>query len=422
VTQTRTIGDLITDRAVIAIQDGNHGELHPKASEYVGIGIPFIMASDLRNGTLNLKECKRLPKARTDSLRIGFAKAGDVLLTHKGTVGEVAIVPDIDNYVMLTPQVTYYRVDDEFLDRRFLKMAFQSPLFRSQLNNMSAQSTRPYIGILARQLSIPWFPIEIQRRIASILGAYDDLIEINRHRIAVLAEIRRLIFDEWFVDLHFPGHEKVRSSASEFGPIPDGWRRSELRDVANVNRRSVKPNTAPTTIQYVDITSVSPDSIDEATEIAFSDAPGRARRQVTDGSIIWSTVRPNRRSHALVLDPPSDMIVSTGFAVLDATAVPFSFLYEAVTTDNFVGYLTNHATGSAYPAVTGETFERAMLLIPSKRLLDVFHQHTEPQLRLADNLRRANGRLAAARDLLLPRLISGELPIAAAEREIEQAA
>jgi type I restriction enzyme S subunit len=308
---------------------------------------------------------------------------------------------------------------DHISDTRFLYYLLQS----ANLRRHAGGAAQPLIthGIL-KQLEFRVPPVSAQRRIASILGRYDSLIDVNCRRMSTLAEIRRRIFDEWFVELRFPGHEKVAISTDELGPIPDGWRRCELREVARVNRQSVKPIKAPTTICYVDITSVSPDSIDEATEIAFSEAPGRARRQVTEGSIIWSTVRPNRRSHALVLDPPSNMIVSTGFAVVDATAVPFSFLYEAVTTDFFVGYLTNHATGSAYPAVTGETFERALLLVPPKKLLDAFHHHAEPLLRLADKLRRANRQLAAARDLLLPRLVSGELSIAAAEREIEQAA
>jgi type I restriction enzyme S subunit len=302
---------------------------------------------------------------------------------------------------------------------RFLYYLLRS----ANLRRHAGGAAQPLIthGIL-NQLEFKVPPLNTQQRIASILRVYDDLIGVNRRRISVLAEMTRRIFDEWFVEFRFPGYEVCALGVDEFGPIPRGWRRSELREIARVNYRSVKPNTAPTTIRYVDITSVSPDSIDEVAQIAFSEAPGRARRLVKHGSIIWSTVRPNRRSHALVLDPPSNMIVSTGFAVLDAIAVPFSYLYEAVTTDVFVGYLTNHATGSAYPAVTGETFERALLPVPPKTLSDVFHQHSEPQLRLADKLRKENRTLAAARDLLLPRLISGELSLPAAEQKIEEAA
>ena len=125
--ETRTIGELVASGAIREIQDGNHGELHPKASEYVDDGIPFVMASDLKDGRLNLEEAKKLRKSRTDRLRIGFARAGDVLLTHKGTVGLVAIVPEIVDYVMLTPQVTYYRVNADKLDAHYLALAFRTP-------------------------------------------------------------------------------------------------------------------------------------------------------------------------------------------------------------------------------------------------------------------------------------------------------
>ena len=117
--RTVTIGELFHQGAIVAIQDGNHGGDHPKASDYVESGVPFVMAGDIRDGRLLLDTCKRLPKARTDLLRIGFARSGDVLLTHKGTVGEVAIVPSVDDYVMLTPQVTYYRTDGSKLFNRY---------------------------------------------------------------------------------------------------------------------------------------------------------------------------------------------------------------------------------------------------------------------------------------------------------------
>ena len=107
------IGALVDLGAIEPPQDGNHGEKHPKAKDYVEIGIPFVMASDLRDGRVDFEQCKKLKKSLSDTLRIGFAKSGDVLLSHKGTVGEVAQVGKIEtDYVMLTPQVTYYRVKE----------------------------------------------------------------------------------------------------------------------------------------------------------------------------------------------------------------------------------------------------------------------------------------------------------------------
>ena len=146
------IRDLEDEGIISDIQDGNHGELHPKSSDYVSSGVPFIMAKDLANGRLNLDDCKFITKEQAENLRIGFAKPGDILLTHKATMGRVAIVPDGYEYIMLTPQVTYYRIGGkEKLENTFLKYAFLSPNFQHQLDANSDQSTRKFIGITAQR-------------------------------------------------------------------------------------------------------------------------------------------------------------------------------------------------------------------------------------------------------------------------------
>ena len=265
-------------------------------------------------------------------------------------------------------------------------------------------------------------PLEAQRQIASILGAYDALIEVNRRRIEVLEEMTRGLFEEWFVRFRFPGHEAVPIVNTPDGPLPEGWRNDTLGDVATINAASLRPANAPSEIGYIDISSVSPGRIDIINHMSFAEAPGRARRIVTDGSVLWSNVRPNRRSFAVVLDPTPEIVASTGFTVLDARETSFAYLYHWVTTDNFVGYLVGNAQGAAYPAVTAATFERAAILLPPADLVKRFTDFAEPMLRLADRLRKTNGSLAASRDLLLPRLISGQLSIAQAERQLEETA
>lgn len=250
-------------------------------------------------------------------------------------------------------------------------------------------------------------PLSAQRRIAAILSAYDDLIENNTRRIAILEEMARRLYEEWFVHFRFPGHEDAEFD----GELPKGWRTASLADLANVNPEAVKTKPPPERIRYIDIASVSPGRIDAVQEMAFDEAPGRARRLVRDGDVIWSCVRPNRRSFALVLDPAEDTVASTGFAVLRAVAVPFSYLHAATTTDAFVDYLTNHATGAAYPAVKQSDFERAALLVPPPKLLADFDQTVRPMLRLTEALHRKNANLRAQRDMLLPKLISGEIDV-----------
>jgi type I restriction enzyme, S subunit len=241
--------------------------------------------------------------------------------------------------------------------------------------------------------------------VVAALKPYDDLIENNRRRIELLEESARLLYREWFVYLRFPGHEHIKM----VNGVREGWTPRTLGDVAETNPSSYQAKELPDEINYIDISSVAMGRIVSKTLMSGDEAPGRARRRAEDGDIIWSNVRPNLRAYALVLQPEDNDVFSTGFTVLAARAVPFTWLYQFVTTDNFVGHLVNHATGAGYPAVRPEDFERASVVVPAPTLLKLFHEATEPNFRLVSKLEQQSRKLAEARDLLLPRLISGEI-------------
>ena len=262
-----------------------------------------------------------------------------------------------------------------------------------------------------RQIEIPLPPLPVQRRIAGVVSAYDELMENCQRRIRILEEMARALYREWFVHFRFPGHEKVPSVDSPLGPIPRGSAVKKLGEIAEVNRAQINARTAPDELRYIDISSVSPGQIDAVTTYTFGDAPGRARRIVQHGDTLWSCVRPNRRSHALLIQPPPNTIASTGFAVLTPKVVPFPFLYFATTTDDFVAYLTNNATGAAYPAVTASTFEKAEMTVPPPALLESFGAATIPMAEQVSTLQRKIQTLRRTRDLLLPRLLSGQVSL-----------
>jgi type I restriction enzyme S subunit len=243
------------------------------------------------------------------------------------------------------------------------------------------------------------------------LSAYDELIENSQRRIKILESMARGLYREWFVHFRFPGHESVPRVKSPLGEIPEGWEVKKVGDVAEVNRAQINARIAPKELKYIDISSVSPGQIDSITTYAFHEAPGRARRIVQHGDVLWSCVRPNRRSHAQVMHPETNTIASTGFAVLTAKEVPFTFLYFTTTTDDFVAYLTNNATGAAYPAVTASTFENANLLAPRASLLKEFGDVTIPMAEEVHTLQRQIKNLRRTRDLLLPRLLSGQIDV-----------
>lgn len=195
----QTIANLIQDGLIAPPQDGNHGERHPKAADYVSNGVPFVMASDLKQGRVDFSNCNKITESLARQLRIGFARKGDVLLSHKGTVGAVARLGELEGeFVMLTPQVTYYRVlQPSHLVPDWLYFAFQTPGFRRLLEQYGKQSTRAYVGITTqRELSIPIAPAQAQQTLTGELAAIEHAISDAGQRMSSVASLRqRLLAD-----------------------------------------------------------------------------------------------------------------------------------------------------------------------------------------------------------------------------------
>ncbi|MES2228952.1 MAG: restriction endonuclease subunit S [Pseudomonadota bacterium] len=369
---------------------------------------PFFQTGDVKAAELYLHS---FSQTYND---VGLAQsklwpAGTLCITIAANIADTAILgipgcfPD---------SVVGFVADPAQSDARFVKYYIET--LKQGMQNASRGTTQDNLSVdklLTFDFLVP--PAARQREIASILSAYDDLIENNRRRIAILEEMARRIYEEWFVRFRYPGHESVRMVESELGLVPEGWRLTALGLLAEVNARSVRRGAEPTEIQYVDISSVSTGSIDNKERMLFADAPGRARRIVRDGDVIWASVRPNRKSYALVVDPEPNLLVSTGFAVLSPVAAPSSFIYQCVTTDDFVSHLVNHAKGAAYPAVGAEDFENAKVLKPANDLVKAFDRIAEPMMRVVAVLQVKNANLRATRDLLLPKLISGDLDVSA---------
>ena len=188
----------LTRSGNLLLQDGNHGELHPAANDYVEEGIPFLMANNIRAGKLLMGDVKRIPKHIADKLRIGFAKTGDMLLTHKGTVGEVAVIPPEiqEEYWMLTPQVTYYRWNNQKFFNKYFYYQFQSTSIQNQLEIIGGkQSTRAYVGLIAQGDLIVVIPpkneqIEIATNIFDKDQSYQVMIEKAESAIQLMQERR----------------------------------------------------------------------------------------------------------------------------------------------------------------------------------------------------------------------------------------
>lgn len=405
------IGDLVSSGEA-ELKTGPFGT-QLKASDYTDEGTPVINVRNIGLGSIRPDKLEYISSDTKDRLSSHVLRLGDIVFGRKGAVERhVFIRKEQDGWFQgsdcLRLRFNRGRVDPLFASYFFLTSEHQ----RWMMNQCSHGATMASLnqGILER-IELPIPPLPIQRRIAGILSAYDDLIENSQRRIKILEEMARRLYREWFVHFRFPGHETCRFADSPLGEIPEEWEVKKLATVAAVNRAQINARSAPDELHYIDISSVSPGQIETVTTFAFSDAPGRARRVVQHGDVLWSCVRPNRRSHAQVMHPEPDTIASTGFAVLTAMKVPFTFLYFATTTDDFVAFLTNNASGAAYPAVTATTFEKADLLVPPAPLLKAFGDTTIPMAEEIHTLQRQTQILRHTRDLLLPRLLSGQIDV-----------
>jgi len=427
------VAKLIADGDLV-INDGYRA----KNKELSTNGFPFARAQNINEG-FHFEGADRFPENDLHKVGIKISQPGDVVFTSKGSVGRFALVrPDTPRFVY-APQLCFWRsTNPDRLAPLYLYYWMNSREFFVQFKGVSGQTDMAeYVSLRdqrAMQITIP--APQVQRRIADVLGKLDDKIELNRRMNRTLEKMAAAIFKSWFIDFD-PVHAKAESrdpnlpaeiadlfpdtfEDSELGPIPKGWTVAPMKDLADVNARSIKKDYPHPRIRYVDISSVSHGNLDQTETYDLADAPSRAKRLVQTGDTIWSCVRPNRKAYLYIDRPADNLVVSTGFAVLSPRAVPASYLHQWVTTQAFVDYLTAYATGAAYPAVKAGTFETAKMLQPADGVLKAFHGLVGPLRDRIAHKQRQNHRLAGLRDTLLPKLLSGEIVLPEAEAIAEE--
>ncbi len=383
-----------------------------KSKDHHGSGVPIVNMGELfafnRIGNQPMSLI-RMSDAEMDKSGL---MDGDLLFGRRSLVeegaGKCSMVYKPVGPLTFESSIIRVRLDRTIADPEFFFNYFRSPIGRSKIRAIvGGAAVKGIRGSDLKLVKVHVPPLDVQIAIRQVVAVYDDLIATNQRRIALLEDAARRLYREWFVRLRFPGHESVPVKDG----VPEGWQVQTLASVAAINARSIGSRDKPDALLYIDISSVSTGLIGTVTPYAFAEAPGRARRRVVHGDVIWSCVRPNRRSYALIWEPDEKLVASTGFTVISATATPFSYLYFTTTADAFVGHLEQNATGAAYPAVTAKVFEEAEILVPGADVLAAFDAVVLPQLEQMETLKQQNQQLAQARDLLLPKLMSGQLDV-----------
>lgn len=301
-------------------------------------------------------------------------------------------------------------------------------------NTIATGSALPFLTQRDLQkVAVKIHPRAAQLSVATTLGAIDEKIELNRRTNETLEVKARAIFKDWFVDFG-PTRAKMEGHAPYLAPdlwalfpdhfgdetgLPQGWRLGTLSDVANTNAESWTTRNHPDIVEYVDLSNTKWGNIESISQLAWGEAPSRARRIAKTGDTIVGTTRPGNGSFAYVAR--DGLTASTGFAVLTPRAPKYrDITYIAATRPENIARLANLADGhgGAYPAVNANEVSDTELPVADDSVMLAFSMCVAPMRDRIERAKEESRTLAQTRDLLLPKLMSGEIRL----READQTA
>ncbi len=405
--RTETVSELQRD-GILLVEDGNHGEYRPRPDEFVDTGVAFVRAADMSDGSVLFQSASRINDRARQRITKGIGAPGDVLLSHKGTVGKVALVRSDAPLFVCSPQTTFWRtLDRSILDREYLYAFMRSAGFHAQLATRAGETDMaPYVSLTSqRGLFVTLPPISVQRAIAHILGTLDDKIELNRRMNETLESIARALFQSWFVDFdpvrakaegrdtglpkHIADLFPDRTEESECGVIPSGWHVARWGELVTLEYgKSLKGYEGDSNPYPVYGTN------------------GR----------IGSWLNPLCKHPGIVIgrkgayrgvhySPEPFFVIDTGFYVEPRLSVELRWAYyELLRLD-----INGMDSGSAIPSTSRSDFYDVPVVVPPFGLQEEFARYLECCWVRQRQASKESHALARLCDALLPKLIAGEL-------------
>lgn len=382
------------------------------AKDFHDSGVPLIRLKGIAGDFVTLEGCNFLaPEKVADKWSHFRLERGDLVISTSASFGRVSVVTEEAEGAVPYTGLIRFRPKNKDIDPGFLRAFLGSSAFMQQVEAMASGSVIRHFGPMhLKQMALPLPPIDEQRAIGEMATVLADRIDNLRQINATLEAIAAALFKSRFVD--FDGVPPEDMQESELGLIPKGWRVGMLADFCELNASKWTDKKHPATVRYIDLSGVSSNRIESATDFVFDAAPSRARLHLREGDTIVGTVRPGNRAFAYIHEPKENLTGSTGFAVLSPNQQHFSsFIYLAATRNEAIERLANLADGAAYPAIRPNVVAETPCVIAPDDVLVEFSSVTKPLLeRVVQNSQQATT-LAALRDALLPRLISGKLRV-----------
>ena len=407
-----TLGE-ICDKVGGVIQTGPFGsQLHE--SDYSQKGTPIVMPKDIIEGRIVTESIARISREHVERLSKHKLKPGDIVYGRRGDIGRQALIRNEQDEWLCGTGCLRLSLSDTIIEPLFLHFYLRQESVISWISNQAVGATLPNLntGIL-RSVPVRVPPLPVQRRIADILSAYDDLIENNQRRIKILEKMARSLYREWFVHFRFPDHEKVKMVPSPFGPIPHGWEVKSVLKCVEINPRVAVPREGGN--PFVPMSSLANDSM-LITNIETR--VGNNGTKFQNGDTLFARITPcleNGKTGFVQFLPNSHAVAcgSTELIVLRSRTLTPEFVYLLARSEEFRGNAIKSMSGaSGRQRVQEKCFEGFLITQPPPSLLDRFSTIVAHSFRLIYQFHLQTINLRRTRDLLLPRLLSGSLKIA----------
>lgn len=372
-------------------------------------GYPSIRTPNIGRGRFILDGVNRVSE-KTYQLwtRRAIPQPGDLIMAREAPVGNVAMIPKGlrpclgQRTLLLRPDCT--KVESAFLNY-FLNGPYVQGLIRAKTNG----ATVAHLNMRdVRTMELPELPLPpAQRRIASILSAYDELIENSQQRIKILESLARALYREWFVYFRFPGHESVPLVPSVLGDIPQGHEVMKFGDLCELRKDQYR-DSEHSELPLVDMArmpsrSLAPSNTGTPDELATS------RILFESGDTLFGAIRCYL--HKVVTVHYSG-VTNTSVLVLRPKAEYFRALLAIIASDiDTIRWAEKQSTGTKMPVINWGVFQEMPTPIPSKTLAQSFEEVAGPMLDEIGVLATKIENLRRTRDLLLPRLLSGQIDV-----------
>ena len=335
------------------------------------------------------------------------------LVNSAPILGGSFLIPEDDKYLHNQRLGLVEILDSKRIDKRFAYYLLNTYPYRSQVRGSASGATVRHTSptrIRSCRLKIP-LDATYQRQIADVLAAYDDLIENNRRRMALLEEAARQLYREWFVRLRFPGHEHTRI----IDGVPEGWERKPLAELCESINYGYTASATPEDVgpKFLRITDIVPETIDWMTVPHCEIEEKRLEKfLLVEGDVViartGATVGFAKR---LNKSHPETVFASYLVRLRVKSEVSNLMVGVYVESDAYKAYVHSRIGGAAQPNANAKVLSAVEMLVPTRRLQRAFDEVVETMFDQRELLQRQSDQLRAARDLLLPRLMSGEIAV-----------